>query len=123
MPLGQFIYMIQLLARQNSLSSLPDDVVHPLHPVLDDILLTGNWCTYKHQERLLQNVVAAGGGSSHAHVSGSCGTDDLEVSIMLFVLERYAQCEDQSGESGEQQRACSSLDDQKRWLSGIEKRE
>lgn len=115
-PLGQFVHMIQLLARQNSLSSLSDDIVHPLHPVLDDILLTGNWCTYKYQERLLQSVVAA-------HASGSRGSDDLEESIMLFVLERYAQCEDHSGESGEQQRACSSLDDQKRWLSGIEKRE
>ncbi|KAI9438303.1 hypothetical protein H4582DRAFT_2076894 [Lactarius indigo] len=116
--LGQFVHMIQLLARQHSASS-PDDV-HPLHPALDDILLTGNWCTYKYQERLLPNVVASAATSSHAHASSGA---DLEVSIMLFVLERYALlCDDQS-EPGEQQRACDSLGDKKRWLSGIEKRE
>ena len=120
MPLSQFVHMMQLLARQHS--APPDDDVHPLHPALDDILLTGNWCTYKYQERLLLSLVAA---ASHMHASGSRGADDLEMSIMLFVLERYALCcEDQSeSESREQQRACSSLDDQKRWLSGIEKRE
>jgi hypothetical protein len=122
MPLGQFAHLMQLLARQNSASSMPDDVVHLLHPALDDILLTGNWCSYKYQERLLPSIVAAG-GFSYAHASGFSGANDLEISIMHFVLERYAQCEDQSGESGEQQRACSSLDDQKRWLSVIEKRE
>ncbi|KAF8273571.1 hypothetical protein EI94DRAFT_1156510 [Lactarius quietus] len=113
MPLGQFVHMIQLLARQQHYV----DDVHPLHPALDRILLTGNWCTYKYQERLLSSIVA-GGTSSHADA------DDLEVSVMHFVLERYALCEEQS-ESGEQQqqRACNSLDDQKRWLSGIEKRE
>jgi len=123
MPLGQFVHMIQLLARLHSASSSPDDV-HPLHPALDDILLTGNWCTYKYQERLLPSVIVAA-ASSNAHASRGA---DLEESIMLFVMERYALlCEDQS-ESGEQQqrhfgRACFSLDDKKRWLSGIEKRE
>ncbi|KAH9064548.1 hypothetical protein EDB87DRAFT_1250342 [Lactarius vividus] len=114
MPLGQFVHMIQLLARPHSTSSSSDDV-HPLHPALDDILLTGNWCTYKFQERLLQSVVAA---ASHAHASSGA---DLEVSIMLFVLERYALLREDQSESGE--RACDSLDDKKRWLSGIEKRE
>ena len=96
--------------------------MHPLHPALDDIMLTGNWCAYKYQERLLPCVVATATSSSHAHGAD----DDLEMSIMLFVLERYALCEEP--ESGEQQqrdfgRACSSPDDTKRWLSGIEKRE
>ena len=117
MPLGQFVHMMQLLTRQHS--TPPDVDVHPLHPALDDILLTGNWCTYKYQERLLPSV-AATAAASHTHAPGSRGADDLEASIMLFVLERYAQPE---SESREQQRACNSLDDQKRWLSGIEKRE
>ncbi|KAH9169527.1 hypothetical protein EDB89DRAFT_2072928 [Lactarius sanguifluus] len=118
MPLGQFVHMIQLLARPHSTSSSsssPDDV-HPLHPALDDILLTGNWCTYKYQERLLPSIVAV--ASSHAHASSGA---DLEASIMLFVLERYALLREDQSESSE--RACDSLDDKKRWLSGIEKRE
>ena len=97
--------------------------MHPLHPALDDILLTGNWCTYKYQERLLPSVVvaAATGAASHAPQ----GSSDLEVSIMLFVLEHHALCEEDQDQDHHhhQQRACCSLDDQKRWLSGIEKRE
>lgn len=121
MPLGQFAHMVQLLARHYA--SSPDDVVHPLHPALDAILLTGNWCAYKYQERLLPSVSAGGDGEQvHVHVSRDADAD-LEASIMLFVLERYALCGDQC-ESGEQQRrACRSLDDKKRWLSVIEKRE
>ena len=125
MPLGQLVKMIQLLARQHSASSSSSsssssDIMHPLHPALDDILLTGSWCTYKYQERLLPSVVvaAATGAASHAPQ----GSSDLEVSIMLFVLEHHALCEEDQDQQ-QQQRACCSLDDQKRWLSGIEKRE
>ncbi len=114
MPLAQFVHMIHLLARH---SAPPPGDVHPLHPALDDILLTGNWCSYKYEERLLQHVV---------DVHASSGAD-LETSIMLFVLERYALCGDPQSEPGDQQqqigRACSTPDDKKRSLSGIEKRE
>ncbi|KAH9000602.1 hypothetical protein EDB86DRAFT_3135249 [Lactarius hatsudake] len=99
MPLGQFVHLVQLLARPDStLSSSPDDV-HPLHPALDDILLTGNWCTYKYQEHLLPIVVAV--ASSHAHASSGA---DREASIMLFVLERHALLHEDQSASGE--RAC-----------------
>ncbi|KAH9077742.1 hypothetical protein EDB83DRAFT_2311435 [Lactarius deliciosus] len=109
MPLGQLVHMIQLLARPDSTSSSPDDDApaaprarrHPAHREL---------------ERLLPRVVAA--ASSHAHASGGA---DLEASIMLFVLERHALLREDQSASGE--RACDSLDDKTRWLSGIEKRD
>jgi hypothetical protein len=119
MPLGQLVKMIQLLARQHSVSPPSSDVVHPLHPALDDILLTGNWCTYKYQERLLPSVITAATTGAALHAQGS----DLEMSIMLFVLEHHALCEEDQQQQQQQQRACCSLDDQKRWLSVIEKRE
>ncbi|KAH8978941.1 hypothetical protein EDB86DRAFT_3089761 [Lactarius hatsudake] len=66
---------------------------------------------------LLPIVVAV--ASSHAHASSGA---DREASIMLFVLERHALLHEDQSASGE--RACrDSLDDKKRWLSGIEKRE
>jgi hypothetical protein len=105
MPLNRLVHMVQLLARHDASSTSPDDV-HPLHAALDDILLTGNWCSYKYQEQL-------------PNAMPSTSRTDLEASIMLFVLERHALCaEQESREAGR-----LSLDDKKRWLSGIERRE
>jgi|SRR5712671_2793259 len=103
MPLNQFVRMVQLQARR-SVTTSPDDV-HPLHAALDGVLLTGKWCSYKYQEQL-PNVIL------HA----SCA--DLEASVMLFVLERHALCPEQPKEPIQ-----NSLDEKKRWLSGIEKQE
>ena len=106
MPLNQFVNMIvQLLARHSPTTASPDDDVHPLHAALDGILLTGKWCSYKYQEQLPNFI-------SHT----PC--DDTEASIMLFVLERHAMCPGPSKEPVQ-----NSLDDKKRWLSEIEKRE
>jgi hypothetical protein len=110
MPLDQFVNMVQLLARHSATTASPDDDnddVHPLHAALDGILLTGKWCSYKYQEQLPNFI-------SHT----SC--KDLEASIMLFVLERHALllCPGPSKEPVQ-----NSLDDKKRWLSEIEKRE
>jgi hypothetical protein len=99
MPLNQLVHMVQSIAR-HSAPSTPDDL-HPLHDGLDDVLLTGKWCSYKYQEQLL-----------NANTSAPC--TNLEASIMFFVLEHHASC-------GEQSR--DSLHDRKRWLSEIEKRE
>jgi hypothetical protein len=104
MPLNQLVHMVQLLAR-HSAPSEPDDV-HPLHAALDDISLTGKWCSYKYQEQLPNAILRASRST------------DLESSIMLFVLERHALCGEQPREPGH-----FSLDDKKRWLSEIEKRE
>lgn len=109
MPLNQFVNMVQpLLARHSATTPLPDDDdVHPLHAALGDILLTGKWCSYKYQEQLPNFI-------SHMPCQ------DLEGSIMLFVLERHALlCPGPS--KGEPVQ--NSLDDKKRWLSEIEKRE
>ena len=103
MPLTQLVHLVQLLA-EHATPSLPDDA-HPLHAGLDDILLTGKWCSYKYQEQLPNAILGA-------------SPTDLETSIMLFVLERHALCGEQPREPGN-----CSLDDKKRWLSGIEKRE
>lgn len=103
MPLNQFVNMAQLLARHSATAS-PDDV-HPLHAGLDGILLTGKWCSYKYQEQLPNFIL---------HTSCT----DLEASIMLYVLERHALCPGQSKEPVQ-----DSLDDKKRWLLEIEKRE
>ena len=103
MPLNQFVNMAQMLARHSA--AAPPDDVHPLHAALDGILLTGKWCSYKYQEQLPNFI-------SHT----SCM--DLEASIMLYVLERHVQCPGQSKEPVQ-----NSLDDKKRWLSEIEKRE
>jgi hypothetical protein len=102
--------MVQLLARHPATAPSPDDDddddVHPLHAALDGILLTGKWCSYKYQEQLPNFV-------SHTPCK------DLEASIMLFVLERHALlCPGPSKEPVQ-----NSLDDKKRWLSEIEKRE
>jgi hypothetical protein len=106
MPLNRLVQMVQLLARHDARPSTSPGDVHPLHAALDDILLTGNWCSYKYQEQL-------------PNAMPSASRTDLETSIMLFVLERHALCgEQQSREPGH-----CSLDDKKRWLSGIEKRE
>ena len=106
MPLNQFVNMIQLLARHSASTPSLDDDVHPLHAALDGILLTGKWCNYKYQEQLPNFI-------SHT----SC--KDLEASIMLFVLERHAM----SGPGPSKEPVQNSLDDKKRWLSEIEKRE
>ncbi|KAI0252779.1 hypothetical protein BJV78DRAFT_1281372 [Lactifluus subvellereus] len=103
MPLNQLVHMVQLLARYAAPSSADD--THPLHAGLDDILLTGKWCSYKYQEQLPNAILLA-------------PRTDLETSIMLFVLERHVLCGEQPREPGN-----CSLDDKKRWLSGIEKRE
>ena len=115
MPLNQFVNMVQvqLLAnrRHSATTVSPEEEekeVHPLHAALDDILLTGKWCSYKYQEQLPNFI-------SHT----SC-KDSLEASIMLFVLERHALCP--AGPSKEPVQNLS-LDDKKRWLSEIEKRE
>jgi hypothetical protein len=99
MPLNQLVHMVQSIARHSAPSAADD--LHPLHAGLDDILHTGKWCSYKYQEQLL-----------NANICAPC--TNLEASIMLFVLEHHALC-------GEQSRG--SLDDKKRWLSEIEKRE
>src|SRR6266478_1200022 len=109
MRLNQFVDMVQLLARQCANAASPnanDDDVHTLHAALDGILLTGKWCSYKYQENLPNFFV------SHTP------RKDLEASIMLFVLERHALCPGPSKELVQ-----NSLDDKKRWLSEIEKRE
>ena len=102
--------MVQLLGRPSTTTASPDDDdddVHPLHAALDGILLTGKWCSYKYQEQLPNFV---------PHTS----CKDLEASIMLFVLERHAVlCPGPSKEPLQN----FSLDDKKRWLSEIEKRE
>jgi hypothetical protein len=103
MPLNQLVRVVGLLAG-HSPTAEPDDV-HPLHAGLHDILLTGKWCSYKYQEQLPSVI-------SHAPCA------DLEASIMFFVLERHAPCPEQPKEA-----LRDSLDDKKRWLSGIEKRE
>lgn len=107
MPLDQFVHAVQLLARQSATTATasPDDV-HPLHAGLDGILLTGKWCSYKYQEHLPNAIV---------HASST----DLEAAIMFFVLERHALCPEQ--QPNEPVR--NSLDEKKRWLSEIEKRE
>ncbi|KAI0299359.1 hypothetical protein B0F90DRAFT_1728105 [Multifurca ochricompacta] len=107
MPLNQFVPLVQLLARDSALSSSDDDI-HPLHAGLDEILLTGKWCTYKYQEQLPNIIISR----------ASC--TDLEPLIMLFVLERYVLLEEPSKEPGQ---SYLDLDDKKRWLSEIEKRE
>jgi hypothetical protein len=99
MPLNQFVNMVQLLARHSA--------VHPLHAALDGILLTGKWCSYKYHEELPNFL------TSHT----SC--KDLEASIMLFVFERHALL----GPGPSKEPVRNSLDDKKRWLSEIEKRE
>jgi hypothetical protein len=104
MPLNQFVNMVQLLARHSATASQGD--VHLLHAGLDGVLLTGKWCSYKYQEQLPNFIL---------HTSCT----DLEASIMLFVLERHALCP--AGQS--KQPVQNSLDDKKRWLSEIEKRE
>ena len=100
--------MVQLLARHFATTVSPDDDddVHPLHAALDGILLTGKWCSYKYQEQLPNFI-------SHT----SC--KDLEASIMHFVLERHALL----GPGPSKEPVQNSLDDKKRWLSEIEKRE
>jgi hypothetical protein len=119
MPLNQFVNMVQLLARHHSATATtasPDDddddvdvPVHPLHAALDGgILLTGKWCSYKYQDQLPNFFIS----------NASC-KKDLEASIMLFVLERHALCPGPSKEPVQQ----NSIDDKKRWLSEIEKRE
>lgn len=102
MPLCRFVHMVQSLVK-NSDDPSSDDA-HPLHIALDDILLTGKWCNYKYHEQL-PNV-------PHA----SC--TDLESSIMLYVFERQAPCSEQH--KGATQ---DPLDDKKRWLAEMEKRE
>ncbi len=113
MPLNQFVNMVhvQLLAHQrhSATTASPDDEVHPLHAALDGILLTGKWCSYKYQEQLPDFII------SHTPCK-----DFLEASIMLFVLERHALCP--AGPSKEPVQNFS-LEDKKRWLSEIEKRE
>jgi hypothetical protein len=94
--------MVQSLVTNSDDSSSAD--AHPLHVALDGILLTGKWCNYKYHEQL-PNV-------SHA----SC--TNLEASIMLFVFERHAPRPEQP--KGTTQ---DPLDDKKRWLAEIEKRE
>lgn len=115
MPLNQFVNMVQLLAARHPATTSPDadDVVahHPLHAGLDGVLLTGKWCSYKYQEQL-PNLI------SHT----SCSTD-LEASIMLFVLERHAPLCPAAGQGQSKELVQNSLDDKKRWLSEIEKRE
>ena len=111
MPMNQFVNMVQLLARHHSPTTASpdeddDDDAHPLHAALDGILLTGKWCSYKYQEQLPNFI-------SHTPCK------DLEASIMLFVLERHALCPGPSKEHVQN----FSLDDKKRWLSEIEKRE
>ena len=108
MPLNQLVNMARLLARHPATTTSPndDDDMHPLHAALDGILLTGKWCSYKYQEQLPNFI-------SHT----SC--KDLESSIMLFVLERHALL----GQGPSKEPAQNSLDDKKRWLSEIEKRE
>jgi len=101
MPLCQFVHMVQALVKNSDDSS---DDAYPLHAALDSILLTGKWCNYKYHEQL-PNV-------SHA----SC--TDLEASIMFFVFERHAPCPEQP--KGATQ---DPLDDKKRWLAEMEKRE
>lgn len=96
--------MVQLLARHSAIAS-PDDDVHPLHAGLDGVLLTGKRCSHKYQEQLPNFISRT-----------SC--TDLEASIMLFVLERHALYPGQSKEPVQ-----GPLDDKKRWLSEIEKRE
>lgn len=114
MPLNQFVNMVWLLARHPATTtSRPspddddddDDNIHPLHAALDGILLTGKWCSYKYQEQL-------------PNFFSDTSSKDLEASIMLFVLERHASCPGPSKEPVQ-----NSLDDKKRWLSEIEKRE
>jgi len=94
--------MVQSLVKNSDDSSSGD--AHPLHAALDGILLTGKWCNYKYHDQL-PNV-------SHA----SC--TDLEASIMLFVFKRHAPCPEQP--KGPTQ---DPLDDKKRWLAEMEKRE
>jgi hypothetical protein len=106
MPLNQFVHMVQSLVKHSNNDNPSSDDAHPLHAALDGILLTGKWCSHKYQEQL-PNVVV-----SHA----SCA--DLEASIMLFVWERHAPCSEQPNGTTH-----NSMDDKKRWLSGIEKRE
>jgi hypothetical protein len=107
MPLNQFIDMVQSLVKHSNNDDPSSDDTHPLHAALDGILLTGKWCSHKYQEQLPNAVV------SHA----SCA--DLEASIMLFVWERHAPtCPEQPNGTTH-----DSMDDKKRWLSGIEKRE
>jgi hypothetical protein len=109
MPLNQFVNLVQLLARHSATTPSMDAAadVHPLHAALDGILLTGKWCSYKYQEQLPNFI-------SHTPCK-----EDLEASIMLFVLERHALCPGPS--KGTVQNF--SLDDKKRWLFEIEKRE
>ena len=94
--------MVQSLVKNYDDSSSAD--AHPLHVALDGILLTGKWCNYKYHEQL-PNVSR-----------GSC--TNLEASIMLFVHERHTPRPEQP--KGATQDA---LDDKKRWLAEIEKRE
>ncbi|KAH9990224.1 hypothetical protein BJV74DRAFT_444881 [Russula compacta] len=107
MPLDQFVHAVQLLvARPSATAAASPDDVHPLHAGLDGILLTGKWCSYKYQEQLPNAIV---------HASST----DLEAAIMFFVLERHALLPEQPKEPVRKH----SLDEKKRWLSEIEKRE
>jgi hypothetical protein len=114
MPLNQVVNMVRLLARHSVTTTVSPDAaataadVHPLHAALDGILLTGKWCSYKYQEQLPNFI---------SHTTTLC--NDLEASIMLFVLERHALGPGPSKEPVQN----FSLDDKKRWLSEIEKRE
>ena len=115
MPLNQVVNMVQLFARHSVTTTVSPDAaaaaaaadVHPLHAALDGILLTGKWCSYKYQEQLPN------------FISHTTPCHDLEASIMLFVLERHALGPGPSKEPVQN----FSLDDKKRWLSEIEKRE
>ncbi|KAI0267328.1 hypothetical protein BC834DRAFT_968845 [Gloeopeniophorella convolvens] len=101
MPLGQLTGLVQLLARSHAPMPTSSDEVHPLHAALDGVLLSGRWCAHKYNERLPNALLHPPGG-------------DTEAAIMFFALERSAPL----GEA-----ARGTLEDKRRWLADIEKRE
>ncbi|KAI0046316.1 hypothetical protein FA95DRAFT_1560179 [Auriscalpium vulgare] len=105
MPISQFLPLLQLLVR-DAPSSSTAEAIHPLHAAIDDIMVTGKWCSYKYQV-MLPTMLAAG------------EVPDSETKMMSFVYARIASDaqETQPGTSLDQASA------QKKFLSSIEKRE
>ena len=102
MPISQLVALLLLLVPQLDASS-----PHPLHAALDDILLTGRWCTYKYHDKMPRILDEPPG-------------NELESQFMHFSLKYHRTDAELPGADD------SAVDDRslrQSWLDKLEKRE